>query len=55
MEELKNKIILDIEINKKCIEQDIDGVLKKMLQLWINYDEELLALIKKIQIESKGE
>ena len=51
MEELKSKILLDIEINKKCIEQDIDNVLKKMLKLWIKYDEELLALIKKLEVQ----
>lgn len=51
MEELKTKILLDVEINKKCLEQDIDEVLKKILRLWINYDEELLSIIRKVEIK----
>ena len=51
MEELKNKILLDYEINKKCIEEDLPQYIKKMLELWIKYDEELLAIIKKKELQ----
>lgn len=55
MEELENKIKLDREINLKCLQEETTSEVKAILKLWIKYDEELLSLIKKTQIESKGE
>lgn len=55
MEELIVKIRLDLEINKRCLNEDIPDSVRNIMNLWIKYDLELLSLIKKIQIESKGE
>lgn len=53
MEELIVKIRLDLEINKRCLNEDIPDSVRNIMDLWIKYDLELLSLIKKIQIESK--
>ena len=43
---LLNKILLDIEINKRCIEEETTPALKKLLELWLEYDYELLKLLE---------
>lgn len=46
---LENKILLDIEINKRCldyIKEDGNTPIKRLLELWLKYDYELLALVK---------
>lgn len=50
MEELIMKIESDIKINQRCINEDISDNLKNILELWIKYDEELLAIIRKEEI-----
>ncbi len=51
MDEIITRIELDIEINKKCLELETTEYIKRVLKLWIKYDEELLAFIKKVQLE----
>jgi hypothetical protein len=53
MNEVEQKILLDIEINKRCMKEDISDTHKRLLELWIKYDEELLAIIKKNRIKEK--
>lgn len=53
MNELEQKILLDLEINKRCIDEDIPSNVKKILELWLKYDEELLAIIRKNEIKEK--
>lgn len=48
MEELQKKIELDREINLKCLQEETTSEIKAILKLWIKYDEELLALIRKV-------
>lgn len=43
---MEDKILLDIEINKRCIEEETNSVIKRLLELWLEYDYELLALLK---------
>ena len=47
MNELEEKIKLDRAINLKCMEDEIRPELRTLLHLWVKYDEELLAIIKK--------
>lgn len=47
MGELENKIKLDREINLKCLNEETIPEIKAILKLWIKYDEELLALVRK--------
>ena len=54
MQELIDKINLDIEINKHCIDLDVSKQIKNILKLWIKYDEELLSLIRKVEINEYG-
>lgn len=51
MEELIIKIESDISINKRCIEENISENVKNILEIWIKYDEELLAIIRRLQYE----
>lgn len=43
---LESKILLDIEINKRCLQEETDTLVKKILELWLKYDYELLALVR---------
>ena len=43
---METKIRLDIEINKRCLEEDIPELVKRILLLWIEYDYELLELLE---------
>lgn len=43
---MENKINLDIEINKQILNEDLDFAVKRIIELWLEYDYELLALIK---------
>lgn len=43
---LENKILLDIEINKRCLEEEASPIAKRILELWLKYDYELLALVR---------
>ena len=49
MEGLIIKIENDIKINERCLNEEVDLNIKKLLRLWISYDEELLAIIKKVE------
>ena len=49
MEELMVKIQLDLEINKRCLSEDIPDSVRNIIEIWVKYDLELLALIKKIK------
>lgn len=49
MEELIIKIENDIKINERCLEEkDADVYVRSLLRLWINFDEELLAIIRRL-------
>ena len=49
MEELIIKIENDIKINERCLqEKDADTFVRSLLRLWINYDEELLEIIRRL-------
>jgi hypothetical protein len=50
MNELEQKILLDYEITKRCLNEDIPSLIKKVLELWLEYDKELLAIIRKDRI-----
>lgn len=41
-----NRILLDIEITKRCIEEETTPALKRLLELWLQYDYELLKLLE---------
>lgn len=43
---MEDKILLDIEINKRCLEEELNPAIKKLLELWIKYDYELLNILK---------
>ena len=43
---LESKILLDIEINKRCLEEETNELVRKILRLWLDYDYELLSLIR---------
>lgn len=50
---LENKILLDIEINKRCLEEETNEIVKKILRLWLEYDYELLALLKEDDVNER--
>lgn len=54
MNELEQKILLDYEITKRCLDEDIPGLVKNVLKIWLKYDEELLAIIRKGRINEYG-
>lgn len=43
---LESKILLDIEVNKRCLQEETSELVRSMLELWLTYDYELLALIR---------
>ena len=49
-EKLITKIELDKEVNKRCLQEETIPAVKRMLELAIQFDEELLEIL-----ESKGE
>lgn len=51
MEDLIIKIESDLEVNKICLKEETSKYMQKILKLWIKYDEELLAIIKKEKIK----
>lgn len=51
MEDLIIKVETDIEVNKRCLEENnIHPYVIELLELWIKYDAELLAIIKREKI-----
>lgn len=53
---LENKILLDIEINKRCldyIKEDGNTPIKRLLELWLEYDYELLALVREDDVNEQ--
>jgi hypothetical protein len=54
MNELEQKILLDYEITKRCLDEDIPESAVVILRLWLKYDEELLAIIRKDKINEYG-
>lgn len=53
MEELIIKIESDLAINKRCMEEEMHPSIRKMLDIWTKYDEELLAIIRSMQIRGE--
>ena len=51
MYELIIKIENDIKINERCLQEDLTKNCKRLLKLWLDYDKELLELIKKNKIK----
>lgn len=51
MYELIIKIKNDIKINERCLQEDLPKSCKRLLELWIDYDKELLELINKNNIK----
>ena len=43
---LESRVLLDIEINKRCLKEETSSIIRKLLELWLKYDYELLALIR---------
>lgn len=43
---VENKILMDIEINKRCLKEETSSIVRKLLELWLKYDYELLALVR---------
>lgn len=43
---MEDKILLDIEINKRCLEEDVHPAIKRLLELWLKYDYELLDIMR---------
>lgn len=48
MEKLKNKIEHDIKINERCLKEFTHPAIKKLLELWNKYDEELLEVLEEM-------
>ncbi len=48
MEELINKIKHDIKVNERCLEEPTDTDFRRLLTLWIKFDEELLEIIRRL-------
>ena len=51
-EKLKIKIQHDIEVNKRCLEELTHPGIRKMLELWNKYDEELLEILEEVNDEN---
>lgn len=51
MEELIIKIENDIRVNERCLQEEVDVAIRRLLRLWISYDEELLAIIRRMEYE----
>lgn len=49
---IEEKILLDIEITKRCLSEDIPELVKKILNLWLQYDYELLGELRKEKYEN---
>ncbi len=50
MEELIIKLEHDIKVNERCLqEKDTDVYVRSLLRLWINFDEELLEIIRRLK------
>lgn len=50
MEELIIKIENDIKVNERCLEEEeTDRFVRALLRLWINFDEELLEIIRRLK------
>lgn len=47
---IEERILLDIELTKRCIEEETTPALKRLLELWLQYDYELLELLKEESI-----
>lgn len=44
---IKEKISKDLEVNERCLKEDnLSPSAQTMLRIWVNYDKELLKLIK---------
>ena len=48
MEDIIQKIENDLLVNNRCLQEDTDYFVKKLLELWIEYDKELLEMLKGI-------
>ena len=49
IEKIKIKIEHDIKVNERCLKEEIQPLTKRLLELWIEYDKELLELLKEEQ------
>ena len=43
--ELKKKITNDIDVNKRCLAEELGANTIEILNIWIKYDKELLEII----------
>lgn len=48
MEELIIKLEHDIKVNERCLKEEVDINIKRLLRLWISFDEELLEIIRRL-------
>lgn len=57
MDRLEERILLDIEINNRCLEEDLPELVIKLLTIWNKYNSELLSIIKneKLRKEDNNE
>lgn len=49
MEEIIQKIENDLLVNNRCLQENTDYFVKKLLELWIEYDKELLEMIRQVK------
>ena len=49
MKEIISKIENDLKVNEKCLQEETIKPIKKLLTLWIEYDKELLRMMKEIK------
>lgn len=50
---IESKILLDIEINKRCLQEETNALIKRLLELWLKYDYELLALVREDDVNER--
>lgn len=54
IDRLKERILLDTEINNRCLKEDLPNLVIKMLKIWNEYNSELLSIIKSEQLRKEG-
>lgn len=51
MKEIMSKIENDIKVNERCLQEESVPSVKKLLTLWLEYDRELLRMMKEVKYE----
>ena len=54
IDRLKERILLDTEINNRCLQEDLPSLVIKLLNIWNEYNLELLSIIKSEQLRKEG-